>query len=111
MKLFDAEKLLVAQQTVLVGDALIFYVFDAFDSRSNSSDNAHLYEEAVESLSIGLPLDAKLSETSTILPPPLFGKPYVRKKDNPDLMRGRKRKTTAVRALQNPVVLKRTCQT
>ncbi|ETP16098.1 hypothetical protein F441_09260, partial [Phytophthora nicotianae CJ01A1] len=48
--------------------------------------------EAVESLSIGLPLDAKLSETSTILPPPLFGKPYVRKKDNPDLMRGRKRK-------------------
>ncbi|ETK86230.1 hypothetical protein L915_09122, partial [Phytophthora nicotianae] len=44
MKLFDAEKLLVAQPTVVVGDALIFYVFDAFDSRSNSSDNAHLYE-------------------------------------------------------------------
>ncbi|ETM44532.1 hypothetical protein L914_10247, partial [Phytophthora nicotianae] len=44
MKLFNTEKLLVARQTDVVGDERILYVFNAFDSRSSTSKNAHAYE-------------------------------------------------------------------
>ncbi|ETP14507.1 hypothetical protein F441_10564 [Phytophthora nicotianae CJ01A1] len=94
MKLFNTEKLLVARQTVVVGDEPIFYVFDAFDSRSNTSKNAHIQvlgvaqydvrkyfnsaylvrhlRDAVESLSIQLPLEAELLDSNDVKPPPMY---------------------------------------
>ncbi|ETN21963.1 hypothetical protein PPTG_02031 [Phytophthora nicotianae INRA-310] len=42
-KLFEEEKLRVAQQTVVCGEPPHFYVFDAFDSRTVGS-SAHVYE-------------------------------------------------------------------
>ncbi|KUF92700.1 hypothetical protein AM587_10001108 [Phytophthora nicotianae] len=155
MKLFNTEKLLVALQTDVVGDERIFYVFDAFDSRSSTSKNAHVYEvnmytgvctrctvseqlripcrhiqaviydrfkykdagvaqydvrkyfhsaylvrhlqDAVESLSIQLPLEAELLDSNDVKPPPMYrqaGRSSTRMpvKDTPDLVRGSKRK-------------------
>ncbi|KUF81128.1 hypothetical protein AM587_10001301 [Phytophthora nicotianae] len=155
MKLFNTEKLLVARQTVVVGDEPIFYVFDAFGSRSNTSNNAHVYEvnmyagvctrctvseqlripcrhiqavindrskykdagvaqydvrkyfhsaylvrhllDAVELLSIQLPLEAELLDSNDVKPPPMYrqaGRSSTRMpvKDTPDLVRGSKRK-------------------